>query len=594
MIRYKSIDFTDFYISKKAVPAIPLPSVTLHITVNEVVEGAAPGKVATVAFTVDNPDYYNAGDFSVALIAGDGDIDNNVMEVIGDEIHSTVIGRDFDILCGVSHTTGYEQGQALNIETVETGTGFIYTTVSGNFDGGLPNYLSQPNNDFGLTDALSIGAVINLDAVLGADPQTILSKGTSGTDGYSLIRKANNTVDFNLVTGASTTNYSVSSANFDTTPASAYRKTPIAGLSTSFGISAWVKRDALGSIDQIYRDNKDNAGNHRIAVFIGSDNFPICYIEGIAVNHPLAIAVDTWYHLVIDYVGSTYMRLYIDGVLLGNVISSVPASLSADGTSPVCGIGYDPDGTASYGLDGFMHQVIDFKDHGGFSQAEVDELFEYKCLENYSAPLTAKMSSGYELADWTDNVGNGAVDQIGTDDLVVVGVEPTYDGTGGSVECSTFTSTTISSSALTEGIDYELDATYDSTEGIMRLYVDRAEVAASSADPSAISIATEDLKIGKDLTGCLQLPYVANRKYSDSEISGLSTAVGLLPFYDLPTSVTDDMIGHWNVSNWNNGKNAGQELTDNTTNTNDLTDNGTVPFDCIGTNVFDSQAPHTP
>jgi hypothetical protein len=207
--------------------------------------------------------------------------------------------------------------------------------------------------------------------------------------------------------------------------------------------------------------------------------------------------------------------------------------------------------------------------------------------------LLAKLDFGLDFSTYTGSAG-ASVDQIGSHDFVEFGAVA-FNDTGLTIDVASATSKTITySTPLVEGTPYTIDATFNGTERLMRLYVDKALTNVGGGNDDTVVVSSEDLKIGEGFSGCIQLPYVANRTFVDEEVAALVAEEGPLPFYDIDTVITDDMIGHWNVSNWNNGKNAGSELIDNTPNTNDLIDNGTVPFDCTGVDVWDTEGPYTP
>ena len=227
--------------------------------------------------------------------------------------------------------------------------------------------------------------------------------------------------------------YPVNSINWTvaTGTGNRYQKTPIAPTSTSFAVSAWVKLEALGSYGNYYLTNHSTSSvcfslyhegaNDKLHVYNGS-NFAIA---------PTASVADEWFHIIGDFVGGSYLRLYINGVKVNENTTSIISSLPSGGTE-LCGFGYNPSGGNFH--RGSMFQVIEFKNHGGLSQAEVDELYELKCFNNYSTTLYDKMSSGYNLGNYNGNTGSEATDQIGSDDLTAGGAM-IFDETGLSVEC---------------------------------------------------------------------------------------------------------------------------------------------------------------
>jgi len=233
--------------------------------------------------------------------------------------------------------------------------------------------------------------------------------------------------------------YQVNSATF-VRNSSYFSKTNTTSGATSFAVSAWIRRSETGVYHTIYRANH-NGNQNAFTVYVESANDYVHVYDGddFAIDSSV-LAQDQNYHIVGEFVGGSHIKLWVNGVLVSNNTTGIKSSLDIDGVDPNCGIGVGLKNTPNLGLNGNITQLIEFKNHGGLSQANVDELFgstpnTYKCINEYSAPLKAMMTSGYQLAEWTGNTGNAKVDQIGSDDLVETGTV-TYVDQGLEVECN--------------------------------------------------------------------------------------------------------------------------------------------------------------
>ena len=257
-------------------------------------------------------------------------------------------------------------------------------------------------------------------------------------------------------TPSNTTVYDVNSIDWTdaTGNNNRYTKTPIAPASTSFAVSTWATLESLGTYYNYYLTNYNTSSVCFSVYHEGVNDFLHVYNGTDFAIATSTSPANTWFHIVADFVGGSYLRLYINGVQVAEN-TSVITSLPTGGTEN-CGIGYNPN--VANLLKGSMFQCIEFKNHGGLSQTEVNELYAKKCFEDYSTGLVNKMSSGYYLGNFNGNDGIEALDQVGSDDLSAGG-PMIFADQGLQVECTPSDTTVYDvNSATLDGSSQYFDA----------------------------------------------------------------------------------------------------------------------------------------
>jgi len=100
-------------------------------------------------------------------------------------------------------------------------------------------------------------------------------------------------------------------------------------------LSAWVKMSSTSGQSQDCIISKDNGSTQRSYTLWGKTSFsssPIAYIWNGGTNYNVQattnIEDDNWHHVMLVYVPSTSLNIYIDGVLEGSNTTSIPSSIN--------------------------------------------------------------------------------------------------------------------------------------------------------------------------------------------------------------------------------------------------------------------------
>jgi len=100
-------------------------------------------------------------------------------------------------------------------------------------------------------------------------------------------------------------------------------------------LSAWVKMSSTSGQSQDCIISKDNGSSQRSYTLWGKTSFsssPIAYIWNGGTNYNVQattnIEDDNWHHVMLVYVPSTSLNIYIDGVLEGSNTTSIPSSIN--------------------------------------------------------------------------------------------------------------------------------------------------------------------------------------------------------------------------------------------------------------------------
>ena len=124
-------------------------------------------------------------------------------------------------------------------------------------------------------------------------------------------------------------------------------------------LSAWVKMSSTSGQSQDCIISKDNTTQRSYTLWgkTSTSSSPIAYIWSGGTNYSVQattnIEDDNWHHVMLVYVPSTSLNIYIDGVLEGSNITSIPSSIN--NASQNFNIGRF--GNATFQLDGNIDEV---------------------------------------------------------------------------------------------------------------------------------------------------------------------------------------------------------------------------------------------
>lgn len=106
-------------------------------------------------------------------------------------------------------------------------------------------------------------------------------------------------------------------------------------ITNTITLSAWVKMSSTSGQSQDCIISKDNGSTQRSYTLWGKTSFsssPIAYIWNGGTNYSVQattnIEDDNWHHVMLVYVPSTSLNIYIDGVLEGSNTTSIPSSIN--------------------------------------------------------------------------------------------------------------------------------------------------------------------------------------------------------------------------------------------------------------------------
>ena len=105
-------------------------------------------------------------------------------------------------------------------------------------------------------------------------------------------------------------------------------------ITNTITLSAWVKMSSTSGQSQDCIISKDNTSQRSYTIW-GKTSFsssPIAYIWNGGTNYSVQattnIEDDNWHHVMLVYVPSTSLNIYIDGVLEGSNTTSIPSSIN--------------------------------------------------------------------------------------------------------------------------------------------------------------------------------------------------------------------------------------------------------------------------
>jgi len=141
-------------------------------------------------------------------------------------------------------------------------------------------------------------------------------------------------------------------------------------------ISVWVKMSSTSGQSQDCLISKDNGSTQRSYTLWGKTSFsssPIAYIWNGGANYSVQattnIEDDNWHHVMLVYVPSTSLNIYIDGILEGSNTTSIPSSIN--NASQNFNIGRFGNGT--FTLDGNIDEVAVWDSE--LSQSDVTAIY---------------------------------------------------------------------------------------------------------------------------------------------------------------------------------------------------------------------------
>ena len=471
----------------------------------------------------------------------------------------------------------------------ELSNGLVVDVDLGNYDGGTTPLVDHSGT---LTFA-EVGTVTYVDqglSIINASPtptiQGIVQKGEIDTEGYTMSRRienGENLIDFNLVTSTSSVGtFAVNSANLN--GSSQYFVATQQGAinnPTTPTICIWLKRESLNTYDLLISKHGANIAENGYYLGLGVNDRLDFAVRDNANNwvtsSDSALLPNTWYYIELKVTGTAH-EIWINGSLdKSTATTRLISTNSIDlhiGNNSDNGVNY-VDGSV-YGFELYNRPLTSQETSDNYNNGLP------LCFEEKPSSVTADCVYAPRLGNYSGNAGQELVDQSSSSVTTTNNGSTPFTGTGLSVECGTssLVPTTISSTDLATGQWKFLAATYNNVEGLMRLYVDGVNVATSANIAGDMNVSANDLLIGNLNTldglfqGCLMFPFVANKKFIDSQISLMYNGGNPIRYEDLETDtdVTTDMVGHWNLADWNNGAHTGDELLNNAPSTGGIID----------------------
>lgn len=132
------------------------------------------------------------------------------------------------------------------------------------------------------------------------------------------------------------------------------------GITGALTISAWVKMSSTSGQSQDCIISKDNGSTQRSYTLWGKTSFsssPIAYIWNGASNYSVQattnIEDDQWHHVMLVYVPSTSLSIYVDGTLENTNTTSIPSSINNANTN----INIGRFGNGTFALTGNIDEV---------------------------------------------------------------------------------------------------------------------------------------------------------------------------------------------------------------------------------------------
>ena len=125
-------------------------------------------------------------------------------------------------------------------------------------------------------------------------------------------------------------------------------------------ISAWVKMSSTSGQSQDCLISKDNGSSQRSYTLWGKTSFsssPIAYIWNGGTNYSVQattnIEDDNWHHVMLVYIPSTSLSIYVDGTLENTNTTSIPSSINNANTN----INIGRFGNGTFALTGNIDEV---------------------------------------------------------------------------------------------------------------------------------------------------------------------------------------------------------------------------------------------
>ena len=423
-----------------------------------------------------------------------------------------------------------------------------------------------------------------------ATVQGIVQKGEINTEGYTMSRRienGENLIDFNLVTGSTTSGTSpVDSLTLlnDADYVTATKSTAISdatSMTVAFSLYLVPKAQSSRTINRIFSLNY-NAPSGRTTGMYSSDGIgeAVTITCGIfptpgSTSGSLSFQSDQflrgeWYRILVRYIDGGLATCWVNGVeSVGN--STITNGIGNSDLYDI-GLGVLTSTSLTTNMEGYLNNQRMWNRDLSNSEIAEDyngdptEYVSYDKLVSDGSSLVSGLIFDAPLTDATleENTNNSTLTASGSPTYTDKGM--TEDG-----ETTSLVSTTISSTDLMTGQWKFLAATYNNVEGLMRLYVDGVNVATSANIAANMNVSANDLLVGNLNTldglfqGCMMFPFVANKKFIDSQITTMYNSGNPIRYEDLETDsdVTTDMVGHWNLADWNNGAHTGDELLNN-------------------------------
>jgi len=115
----------------------------------------------------------------------------------------------------------------------------------------------------------------------------------------------------------------------------------ILDITGALTVGAWIKSDTSSGYQGIVNksDNTTGVSNYhlRMDTTTGYGVFRVYGASTVTVTGDIALGDDVWHHVVGVYSPSNYVRIYIDGVLNNENVTSIPASLNSSSKDVLIG-----------------------------------------------------------------------------------------------------------------------------------------------------------------------------------------------------------------------------------------------------------------
>jgi hypothetical protein len=470
----------------------------------------------------------------------------------------------------------------------------LYNSLAADFDGTGTNYLSSDGAAFGIQDEISLGAWVNMDEYI-APPSTfaVNSADLNETSQYFELQgdKARLNIGLDVISVSSWVYVSNKYTQI-------YVKN---SSSTQERVTFWVKSDnkvkflycdhdegnildiqfntglSLGWNHVVYYNSRSSASDGGV-LYVNGQNWGGYSINNQSGSPHLHNYNDTTGSFrcgllnIPNFTGYSKTGVFT-GVAIGKELTQADATYLYNLGQTQC---WDLVGSSNPILYAKFYECFDLGTYNG--STELQALTGKKngwVLSNINnAPftnqgLTVECDAGAPAATVQGIIQKGEIDTEGyTMSRRIENGENLIDF---NLVTGTSTSTTVSSTDLATGQWKFLAATYNNVEGLMRLYVDGVNVATSANIAANMNVSANDLLVGNLNTlnglfqGCMMFPFVANKKFIDSQISLMYNGGNPIRYEDLEidSDVTTDMVGHWNLADWNNGAHTGNELVNN-------------------------------